>query len=528
MPARLANVKNSQSAAVVCCPNVPRSPIISNNLYSLGLLYLAESCARAGIACEQLDAYFLNLGAAETVLRLLAVKAPTAYGFMINSEEMLSSAMDIVQELKSRCGQRPIPPVVLGGMYATLRYREILARHPEVDFVVLGEGESTFVELIAALRKGAATGGIQGLAWREQGKACAGAPRTLPDSLDAYGCYDLSRIPSPDQSGAWTISSSRGCSGSCSFCLVGLNFSGKAAWRGHSATWIVGQMRTLALKHGARRVLFVDDEFIGCPASLSRAEELAERLARLRLPLKYSIMCRPDTVIRNTRLVRRLRDSGLDTVFLGVETFNPRILKRLNKGFTPEAAKAAITFLESLGMIVQCGNIVFTPWMTSGSLTRDLKLFREQVERGANTVFFSLNGIDIFGPTALGRACGARTGSWQLRWSGADKRMHSVYRLWQEIERVIFFPALGGLAGKQPGIRKELCLWQLDTAMDIIAGVKAGQRGLRRRLMFGAYLRACSLVTRHGGEKALKRFTSLNRSASAKATEREICFERHY
>lgn len=528
MAARAISRKDNGFAAVICCPNVPQSPIIGNNLYSLGLLYLAESCAKAGFACKQVDAYFLNLGHAQTARKMLTVKAPAAYGFMINSEEMLTSAMAIVRELKSSRPGKPFPPVVLGGMYATLRHREILSRHPEVGFIVLGEGERTFVELIAALREGLGTAGIQGLAWRERGKACAGPARALPDCLDVYGRYDLSRIPGLNRGGAWTISSSRGCSGSCAFCLVGLNFSGKASWRGHSAAWIAEQLQVLAGEHGARRVLFVDDEFIGCPASLTRAEELARRLSKLRLPVKYSIMCRPDTVIRNKRLVRQLRDSGLDTVFLGVETFNLHILKRLNKGFAPHDAKAAISFLENLGIRVQCGNIVFTPWMTAATLTRDLRLFRDQVESGSNTVFFSLNGIDIFGPTTLGRSCGAGKNSWQLRWPRTDKNMYSVYRLWQEIERVIFFPALGGLAGKQSEIRRELCLWQLDMVMDILAGVKAKRPGLRRRLLFGAYLRACGLVARHGGGEALKRFTSLNRSASAPAADKELCFERHY
>lgn len=528
MPAPITRSKAPPQAAVICCPNVPRSPIIGNNLYSLGLLYLANSCAKTGFGCELIDAYFLNLGTAETARKMLACKSPAAYGFMINSEEMLSSALEIVRNMKQCRPRSKFQPIVLGGMYATLRYRSILARHPEVDFVVLGEGELTFTELLTALQAGSDMAGIKGLAYRKRGKIHRSPGRELPECLDSYGHYDLLRIPGLEKSNAWTISSSRGCSGSCSFCLVGLNFLGKSHWRGHSAGWISEQLRALVRQHGVRRVLFVDDEFIGCPASLARGEQLARRLIKMRLSVKYSIMCRPDTVIRNKPLLRLLRDSGLETVFLGVETFDDRILKSLNKGFKSADSKSAITFLESLGILVQCGNIVFTPWMTAATLARDLRLFREQVENNRNTVFFSLNGIDIFAPTALGQSCSAGEDAWQLHWPHIEKKMYSVYQLWLEIERAIFFPALGGLAGKQSEIRKQLCLWQIDTVMEIIEGVTEKRPGLRRKLLFGAYLRACDLVGRHGGGGALKRFISLNRDAAAPAAEKEICFERHY
>ena len=87
-------------------------------------------------------------------------------------------------------------PVVWGGIHATLLPEQTLER-PEIDYVVQGEGERTFEELVAALERGGTVGDIAGVWRKEGGRVLHGPPRPFID-LNAepfleYGLVDVPR-----------------------------------------------------------------------------------------------------------------------------------------------------------------------------------------------------------------------------------------------------------------------------------------------------------------------------------------------
>ncbi len=232
--------RGERKTVVLCCPNVLRSPVVDNKLYSLGLLYLHNCAQRAGYESLLVDAYFLELTAEETVKEIAREKNPYLYGFMVNSPEMLESTLSIIRQLPRTDGKGRAIPVVLGGVYPSMEYRGLMEKNTEVDLIIRGEGEETFGELLPALRGSKGLDGIKGLSWRTGLKIHHNRDRAPVSDLDAFGGYDLDLIQGVMPKKSWTISSSRGCSGTCSFCLVGLNFGKKGLWRGHSAGWVVG------------------------------------------------------------------------------------------------------------------------------------------------------------------------------------------------------------------------------------------------------------------------------------------------
>jgi len=108
---------------------------------------------------------------------------------------------------------------VLGGHEVTPRPREILESHPAVDFVVFGEGEETFGELLGRLSKGLGPEGVLGLAWRSRRGVVVEGPRPP--------IAELSRLPSPYLSGSFgdlspyttlRLETTRGCPFKCRYC----------------------------------------------------------------------------------------------------------------------------------------------------------------------------------------------------------------------------------------------------------------------------------------------------------------------
>ena len=127
--------------------------------------------------------------------------------------------------LKSELGV----PLVIGGPHATVLPERTLS-DPNFDFLVYGEGEETWRELLAALSAGDERyGRIAGLWWKQNGRTMSNEERPLIPDLDvlpfpARHQLELDDYPlyAPTGERMLTVLSSRGCPYNCSFCFKGI------------------------------------------------------------------------------------------------------------------------------------------------------------------------------------------------------------------------------------------------------------------------------------------------------------------
>lgn len=128
----------------------------------------------------------------------------------------IENTLEICERIKI---VRPDIKIVLGGPEVSFDGEELLKRHSYIDFIIYGEGEETFRELITTLignRKD--FDNVKGLIYRDNGEIIKNIPRPLIDSLD--------KIPSPYEkldkglkNKIVYFESSRGCPFNCQFCL---------------------------------------------------------------------------------------------------------------------------------------------------------------------------------------------------------------------------------------------------------------------------------------------------------------------
>ncbi|BCJ86517.1 B12-binding domain-containing radical SAM protein [Effusibacillus dendaii] len=145
--------------------------------------------------------------------------------------------------------------IVLGGPEVTYETKEFLERHPEVDFVVVGEGEQTFLELLQAVSVGRGAEGIRGVSYREGDLIWENPPRAwLPD---------LNVIPSPYQNRFEELENrivyyecSRGCPFKCQYCLSSI----EDGVRYFDIERVKRELKTL-IDVGVRQIKFVDRTF---------------------------------------------------------------------------------------------------------------------------------------------------------------------------------------------------------------------------------------------------------------------------
>lgn len=153
-------------------------------------------------------------------------------------------------------------PVILGGAHVNACPEQVLA-HPNVDFVLLGEGERTLPELISAFDTGKAIDSICGIGYKVNDKL------HLPEHGDLIDDIETSPLPARElvDPARYTIGgkkltmlvTSRGCPYHCTFCSIFLT-AGRQ-FRTRSINNIIAEMRICREKYGTEIFDIEDDNF---------------------------------------------------------------------------------------------------------------------------------------------------------------------------------------------------------------------------------------------------------------------------
>ncbi|MEZ0393988.1 MAG: radical SAM protein, partial [Desulfurococcaceae archaeon] len=153
---------------------------------------------------------------------------------------------------------------------------------------------------------------------------------------------------------------------------------------------------------GYRWVFFVDDNFmVPTKKGLEIKLELLRKIREIYGgAMRFIVQLRADFVARNGWVAKELADSGVRVAFLGLESGDPEILKRMRKGDSPDVGTAAVEALSNAGIIVHAGFILGAPYEDSTSLRRTVRYAYGLIDRGLDSVQFSiytpLPGTDAF------------------------------------------------------------------------------------------------------------------------------------
>lgn len=331
----------------------------------LGLGYIAANLIKNGIDAQIYDANIENSDGKnllDSILNLefdlLAISIPYQWA--------LEESIKLIKGLRER---KLKTPIVVGGHPATFYYKELLENVPELDYVSLGEGEYSILELAQSIQKDGNTRDIKGLAFRENGSIIFTGYRKLITDLDELPIpvrENMELLIQMQKNAAIPISGSRGCSwAKCSFCDIQTFYhlcEGKQ-WRGRNPQKIVDEMEYLQRKYNHNIFSFVDDDFFG-PANMrkERIEAFCDEIEKREMDIKFNVLCNVRDV--NDYLFNRLKKVGLYRAFLGVESGVKNTLDIFNKGVTVKKNREAILKVQEYGIGCECGSIFVTPYTT--------------------------------------------------------------------------------------------------------------------------------------------------------------------
>jgi radical SAM superfamily enzyme YgiQ (UPF0313 family) len=146
-----------------------------------------------------------------------------------------------------------------------------------------------------------------------------------------------------------TVRTSTGCPHRCNFCVVHYLANGKYLQR--TPEDVVAEIAALPEDH----IYFVDDEMF---VNARRAEAIANLLLERRIAKRYISWARSDTICRHQDLFRLWRSAGLDVVYVGMESLNPKTLLAYNKGYAPDTNLQAVQVLRDLGITLHAALMV--------------------------------------------------------------------------------------------------------------------------------------------------------------------------
>lgn len=208
---------------------------------------------------------------------------------------------------------------VLGGTHVSFLPEEGLEH---ADFVVRGEGEFAFQELVDAIQAGEGFEKIQNLSYLADGRVVNNPERAKIANLDVNPIPDYRLITGWKPGGVISVATSRGCPFSCTFCSVPGMYG--HAFRTHSIGRVLEELES---HRGNMYTFFADDIFT---ANKKRVKELLRGMIDRDLTPEWGAQVRTETV-DDPELLQLMRDSNCFNVYVGFESINPRTLKLFQK-----------------------------------------------------------------------------------------------------------------------------------------------------------------------------------------------------
>ncbi len=356
----------------------PRYKILEEPIQEhLGFGYITSFLRERGFSVEIIDAGIRKLSPKQLAKEILA-REFRLLGISIIYQAAAREQLSVIPLLRNA---GLTSHITVGGYYPTLAHREILEWRTDINSIVRGEGEYTTMELLENLSGDRSLESIRGLSYLRNGKVVVNEPRPLIEDLDSLPFPARDELPGAfERGGCITLVTSRGCYAACKYCSIRAFYDGLPGsnWRGRSAENVLKELEEVVGRFGLRKVKFEDANIFG-PGEKGRERviNLARGILEKDLGLSFRFECRTENV--EEEVFGLLKEAGLEEVFIGVESFIPRVLDSMNKGSSVEENIKALEVLSRLGIRTGIGFIAFEPDTTLDEFFTNIEMVKKYI-----------------------------------------------------------------------------------------------------------------------------------------------------
>ncbi len=323
-----------------------------------GLAYVAAVCRKAGheVTIYNQDVYHWP---EEHLADFLAKKRFDVVGMGACGGYYQYRKVLKITETINQAKQRPF--LVIGGHLVSPE-PEYFLRKTMADAVVIGEGENTIVEILAALEAKRSLRDVNGIAYIENNKVVETAPRELIQDIDSIpmpawdlfpmDSYSLLRLPNiKNAERCMPVLSGRGCTFTCNFC-----YRMDKGFRPRSAESIIEEVQILKKDYAIGYIGFADELLM---SSVQRTTELCEAFIKAKLDIHWD--CNGRLNYATPEVLKLMKESGCVFINYGIESMDEQALRNMKKALTvPQIIKGienTLTAGISPGYNIIFGNI---------------------------------------------------------------------------------------------------------------------------------------------------------------------------
>jgi anaerobic magnesium-protoporphyrin IX monomethyl ester cyclase len=352
---------------------IPKRSIEHKIAPHIGIGYLTSFLMKFSYNVSIIDLQFESLSHLKTTLKLYQ---NVVVGLSFYSEDY--NRIKFLLKFIKKINKNYI--TIVGGPHPTAQPIQILKELEDLDFVITGEGEYTFKELLNEINSTKNYSKIPGLTYRDGIEIIKNQTRELIEDLDsipfpAWEKYNLKRYQtffndSSKNFEDFPLITQRGCPFNCIFCFK-IN-GNKVRYR--SIENVILEIEFLIKNYNVKHIAILDSTFT---VNKRRTIELCKALIRSEInkKIQWSCMTRVDCI--DEQLLKYMKLAGCHLIFYGVESGNDEILNKISKGINLNSAYNAIRLTKKYNITTHVSMIYGHPYESLNSMKESLNFVLE-------------------------------------------------------------------------------------------------------------------------------------------------------
>lgn len=309
----------------------------------LGLLYISAFLSENEIQNKVFDSTFSTFS---ELIEDLKEDRPDVLAVYAN----LMTKLNVLRIMKFAKEVLPETKIILGGPDVTYNTADYLENG--ADYIVIGEGEETMLELVLSLEKNENPNEIDGLAFiGESGSEVKTKPRVKIRDIDSLPLPNRDSIDITKYLSVWkehhgesalNISTQRGCPYTCKWCSTAVYGQ---SYRRRSPDKVVDELSILQEKYNPDTFWFVDDVFT---VSHKWLDAFMDELESKSVKIKFECISRADRM--NEDVIAKLKQAGCFRVWIGAESGSQKIIDKMDRRVKVEDVRDMIIATRKAGI----------------------------------------------------------------------------------------------------------------------------------------------------------------------------------
>ncbi len=366
-----------------------------NPLPPLGLGYIAAVLQNQGVEVKIVDALMMGwhnrikvhdniirIGLNfEDIQKIIEDYAPDMVGVNSLFTKQRQNAHEIYRLAKKVA---PNIVTVAGGAHPTV-LPELVLSDDNVDFVVLGEGEKTILDILNIVEGRKENLQLDGIGFKENGKNILIPKTKFIHDIDgiSFPAWDVMNLENyfgmkashgeRHHARFMPIMTSRGCSAGCTFCSAHRVWGRK--YRMRSPENVIEEMQQLKNKYGIEELMFEDDNLT---LNIKRAEKIFDSMIEKNLNFAWDTPNGAAAFALTESTIMKMKKSGCYQMNLALESGSQYVLDNIiKKPLKLSKTKPLIKYAKEIGLNTSIFLVVGMPGETLEQINESFRLAEE-------------------------------------------------------------------------------------------------------------------------------------------------------